>query len=466
MTRAVQLSLLGIFATLVLHAAPALANGRFPAANQIVFAPNDPSRILVRVTFGVLVSNDNGVSWSWICETPLSALMQEDPAFAVMGDNSVLESVFAGQRRASADLCSWNFVDPDLTMVDIADNVLDPTNADRAYIVTSQGDQANGLWRTDDDGQIWTAVGPRFSNMLLETVEVAKANPMRVYMTGAIPPTSTMHRQPYIFTSDDGGRTWQMYPLTLERDATQTDINAYLAAVDPHNADRIFVRISGSPNDHLWVSDNGGMTSHEVASFPQMLGFAQSEDGQKVWIGSPLGGLYMSTDRGEHFTQISTMAISCLGVRHDELWACGDEFNDHFSAAKSLDDGMSFTSMIHFRNVVTVPSCPSDSLVTTSCAPMLADLANLFGPPDVVDGGVVADAAMDASADAATRPMDGAVIAPLPYAKVCGCAVAKRAPTSNADAAATLACAALASATWSARKRSRKSRRAAWSVQS
>ena len=59
-------------AALLLAPAPAFANGRFPASNQIVFSPSDPCLIVLRTTYGILPSHDNGNSWQFICEDALA----------------------------------------------------------------------------------------------------------------------------------------------------------------------------------------------------------------------------------------------------------------------------------------------------------------------------------------------------------------------------------------------------------
>lgn len=44
-------------------AADARANGRFPQSNAIFFAPNDSDLVLLRTTFGEVISHDRGKTW-------------------------------------------------------------------------------------------------------------------------------------------------------------------------------------------------------------------------------------------------------------------------------------------------------------------------------------------------------------------------------------------------------------------
>ncbi|HEY0464521.1 MAG TPA: hypothetical protein VGC79_09945, partial [Polyangiaceae bacterium] len=63
---------------------PASANGRYPKADQLAIAPDDPQFLAVRTTFGVLVSHDSGQNWDWICERALGYSGVQDPTLGLM----------------------------------------------------------------------------------------------------------------------------------------------------------------------------------------------------------------------------------------------------------------------------------------------------------------------------------------------------------------------------------------------
>ena len=386
------------------------ANGRFPSANQVVFHPTDGQTLAVRTTFGLLLSHDNGAHFSYVCEGLLGFRSVEDPAIGMFADGSLLISMFVGQRQGTPDGCAWPFVDPRLEDFVAIDNVIDVSTPSRGYVVTSAGGRANGLWRATDNGATWEPIGPRFDDVLFETVEVTTSDPSRLYMTGAIPPTSTAYRRPFVYRSEDSGEHWTLFEHALLRDDAQSDRNLYLSAVDPLDENRLYLRISGEPDDRLMISDDGGESLREIMRLPSMLGFARSVDGATVWVGSPVAGLYRSEDRGEHFTRISDVAASCLAVRGGELWACGKDAADGFALGRSTDDGEHFEEVMRLVELDSVPECPSNSDVSTMCEPALDALRSLLGV-DSEDAGVAdasaADAAttMDASrADASAQP--------------------------------------------------------------
>src|SRR3954463_14461670 len=90
-----------------LSPAPAAANGKFPSAGQIVVDPGDPGHILVRTTFGILVSRDAGQRFDWICEDGAGYGGGDDPGIAVTGAGSILAGVFQGLDVAHGAACPW-----------------------------------------------------------------------------------------------------------------------------------------------------------------------------------------------------------------------------------------------------------------------------------------------------------------------------------------------------------------------
>ena len=83
-------------AAVTLAGLPALANGRFPAAGQIVVDPSNPTHLLVRTTYGLNVSNDGGAHWSWICESAIGYGGTEDPMVAITADGTIIAGIFEG----------------------------------------------------------------------------------------------------------------------------------------------------------------------------------------------------------------------------------------------------------------------------------------------------------------------------------------------------------------------------------
>ena len=89
--------------------APALANGRYPASGQIAVAPGDPKTLLVRATYGLLLSQDSGKTWGWIREPAVGYSGVEDPVMSFIQNGTLLAGIFEGLAEGTPDGCQWGF---------------------------------------------------------------------------------------------------------------------------------------------------------------------------------------------------------------------------------------------------------------------------------------------------------------------------------------------------------------------
>ena len=85
---------LGVAAAVTLSAvAPAAeANGKFPFADQVVVDQSNPDHLVVRTSFGLVVSSDAGASWGWVCEDAMGYADYE-PGLAVVGSGAIVLGV-------------------------------------------------------------------------------------------------------------------------------------------------------------------------------------------------------------------------------------------------------------------------------------------------------------------------------------------------------------------------------------
>lgn len=404
----------------------AQGHGRFPATGQIVFHPTDPDTIVVRTTFGILVTRDAGNEWRWICLEVTGARETEDPTLAVTPDSSITAALFDGLARGTELGCGWGFPSPALEGVVVIDQASHPTAPGSLFAVTSSGGQDNLVYRSDDEGTTWTPTGEPIEPILFEGIEIAPSDPERIYLSGSYPPTGTDPRLPYVHRSSDGGASWTRMAFD---GFGPTDQNVIVLGVDPSDPDHLFLRVKNEESDRLMRSTDGGQTWAEALSMPILRGFAWSEDGSTVWAGGgERSGLWRSDDGGATFTQIGEQEIRCLAARGDELWACANNFADGYAIGRSTDGGESFEPVLSFEDVAGMVECGADSQTTRECAPLLPDLMNDLGL-DVGDGGT-------GSADAG--PGEGG------EPKGCGCVTAGSGPGDGPGAWLVLLTAALA----------------------
>ena len=152
----------------------------------------------------------------------------------------------------------WRFVGPlrggrTAAVAGVADK------PDRFYI----GNVNGGIWRTDDAGRTWTPIFDQEQTGSIGALVVAPSNPNVVYAgSGEGLQRPDLAVGDGVYKSNDGGGTWTHLGL---RDGQQ--ISAI--AVDPRNADRLFVAVLGhpyGPNSErgLYRSTNGGASFQRV----------------------------------------------------------------------------------------------------------------------------------------------------------------------------------------------------------
>jgi photosystem II stability/assembly factor-like uncharacterized protein len=177
-----------------------------------------------------------------------------------------------------------------------------------------------GVWKSDDDGRTWTPIFDSQSTQSIGAIAVASSDPKIIYVASG----EGLHRPDLsvgngIYRSSDAGETWTHVGLD---DAQQIPS----IAVDPHDANRIYAAVLGHPfgpsaQRGLYRSVDGGATwirlldrgENTGSSFVRIdpfdantlyAGFWDARSGpweDKNMYNGPNGGLYKSTDGGEHW---------------------------------------------------------------------------------------------------------------------------------------------------------------------
>ncbi len=359
----------------------ALANGRFPAAGQVVVDPTDPTRVVLRATFGLMQSTDAGQSWRWICEQSLGYSGIEDPAVGITKNGSIIAGIFEGLTETSDRGCTWAFAQGPLLGEYVVDTAVDPSNPSRALAVTTttvSGGIHVIVAETLDDGATWAQAGvPIDPSFRALTVEVAPSDAQRIYVSGVLG-TAT---QGTIARSDDHGQTWSMLPVPFPGDA-------YVSAVDPSDANRLWIRIDGTDQDSLLLSKDGGKTFTSVSTIAgEMLGFALSPDAKTVAIGGPSAGLLLASTADLTFQKAQSFGVRCLRWHATGLYACGDEGSDGFTLARSTDGGGSFTPIYHLADSKLL-QCAASTPTGSQCPTNWPAVAAMIGAnPSLGAGG-------------------------------------------------------------------------------
>ena len=363
------------------------ANGRFPAASRIVLSPNEPDLVITRATYGVLRSEDHGATWSFLCEDALGLpqTATEDPALGLTASGTLVAGLLipAGLDVSNDQGCTWSCVGGALAGQAIVDLAVRAETSSTVVALATPTDAAGqpagpAVFQSTDDGAHWAQLGQSLDPALLvSTLDVAASDPHRLYVsaTRGFGPTRTAS----LLVSLDEGTTWTERSVPLD---TTSEAFIYIGGVDPLDADRLYVR-TGAPkgqsgSTRLLVSTDAGNTFQVGLTLSgQMLGFALSPDGSKIYAGGNIDGLYVGQRETGTFVRTQSVVsggeggpidvhVECLATRGSELWACADEPSG-FIAGVSTDDGATFEPRLHLGSVGAAIPCEPGAPGALAC---------------------------------------------------------------------------------------------------
>jgi MYXO-CTERM domain-containing protein len=399
---------------LLLATTAAYGNGRFPSAQEFHQGPGANSDLMVvRTTFGLVVSVDRGRHWEYWCEDALLYGDGYDPPLTYAADGTMMVALEDGL-VTTRNGCTFRR-QPDLESLTVKDLASSPDGrVTWAIAVTRNATPDSRVARSTDNGLTFDFVGDRFPGVVLQTIEVAGSDPMRLYASG----TLNADGRAVLYRSVDGGARWERAGLSFG-EAT----GVYVSGVDGRHPEVLYLRATAASSEMdagsaqgagvLLRSDDGGETVREVLrTRGPMRGFAISDDGRSVWGGGPDDGVWRSVD-GAAPTRFSDEPVDCLRWSDGSLWACR-AFVPGGPLLLRSDGEASFVTALSAADVGgPPPRCPAGTLSHDVCPGRWSVVRRSLVPPTL----------FDASTDR------GAVIAPAPPAD-CGCRAgsAPRAP--------------------------------------
>jgi len=389
-----------VAASTLLTASGAFANGRFPRAQRLLEEPGHPERLTIAATYGLLLSEDRGKNWSFVCDPAFTF----QPMFAsdVVAGTTVNGWLLFGVRNAitiSRDRgCDFaKTFEPTESSASVDDFAsFDDKNVYAMVTVFQNGMNSITLRLSQDGGQTWQPIGTPIPAALAYTIDVDPTDKNHLYVTGSS--LSSDDKAPELFlTSSDQGTTWNVGTIP----GTNPGSSPWIAAIHPRDGDKIFVRTDSWKNDAssrqlagdaLLYSGDGGKTWTELiragGSDPEvpgakMLGFALSPDGSTAIVGygdivdpvrvvDPDGkwmGLYKSSSDGRYSfgpgapsmpQRILDVPVTCLSWTSQGVYAClAPPLQGHrlgFSTDPSLSP-TSFTTLMNSKEVQGPPLC-------------------------------------------------------------------------------------------------------------
>jgi hypothetical protein len=400
----------------------ARAHGREPGLGAVAFDPADRTHFVLRGTWALLSTRDDGETFTWTCAVAADFdRLNEDPPVVVTESGRIVLGTFDGLRRSSVRGCDYEDGPAEVRGAYVIDVQPDPRDPRAVWAAYSPGDRPNTILRSADEGTTFEVMAELPAGFLVERVRLAASDPMRVYASGAAPRSGDAPRRAFFLRSEDGGRTFAPIEIPLLSDDER---NVHVVAVDPSDADRALVRVTRRVTDplpeRLLLTEDGGDTFGTVLEIREIVAAAFSHDGAHAWAGSWYGGLHRSDDAGATFAPIDPdLRVRCLAEREaarggSELFVCADELTEDFAVARSYDLGATLEPMWGFADVTNDVGCDLCTQVGATCPAywpdVIFDLALVGGvdggpppppldagpPPICGEGGVSLDASIDA----------------------------------------------------------------------
>jgi hypothetical protein len=408
---------------------PARADGAFPDSDSIVVPDALPDEILLGTNFGLVLSVDDGVTWTWSCEQPGNAFGNHYQ----MGAPTMNRLYAQGRGSTTATLaysddagCSWQVAGGGVAGAVVLDAFPDPTDAGRVLALVSRasdGGMSYEAWESGDGGA--TFATRRYATADdLTGVETARSDPATIYLT--LVGASEGGPIPELARSTDGGATWTLHDLSA---GLGTHIvNLRLIAVDPDDAGTVFLRVGVGGGEQVAVTRDGGATVAPVLTFGagDVAAFARMPATGDLIVGGIAGVssvAFRSTDGGSTFQPLPTPPhLRALAARGTRLYAVADNYTDGYAIGTSDDEGMTWQPLVSYggdpndSTVAVIGSvaaclaaaCQSDCLTRAGMGQWAPDVCGVTSP--IADGGAVRDATADAPAlrtDAASRDAAG-----------------------------------------------------------
>lgn len=353
----------------------ARANGAFPAVSQLVADPADADHLVLRTTFGLLVTRDRGATWDWLCEAG-AGYQDVEPPMAVLPGGVILLGLPDGVSRSNASGCSFERAKGiDAVVYDLARV---PSEPDGAVAISGSGTDAQ-LWRSVDAGKSFAPVGDVVSDFMPTTVDVAASDSNAIYASGVSGTSGVLLR------SSDGGESFTRFVVP---GATATR-RPFIAAVDPRAADTVYVRLDAQSASPLEVTHDGGKSFvTPLTTTVPAAGFAISPDGSTVIVSNAYDGTFRAATDTLEFEKVACTGPTCLSFNEAGLFGCGDQFVHGFVVGRSDDLGASFQRLVDLTCVRGPAECDSETTVGSLCPAAWFDVQQQLGatectPPEV-----------------------------------------------------------------------------------
>jgi len=199
----------------------ARADGAFPTGMSVLLPAALPQRILVGTTFGLVISEDAGTTWRYVCEGHLTGSLATVLVYQG-GSNGEVIAAHQDNLSRSDDLCAWTRATGAMSGLIVVDAFVAPANPDSVLAIGWPPRAGASLFSSSDGGRsfgaplISSGVPPLGSEERLLSVEIAAVDASVVYATTSALPTGSSPGSSALLRSADGGGSWMRFDLAVD----------------------------------------------------------------------------------------------------------------------------------------------------------------------------------------------------------------------------------------------------------
>ena len=360
------------------QAGAAWAHSGLPETSSLTVRRGHPEQLFVGTTFGAVVSPGEGQGWRWVCPEALGTTVANPERYLWQEDGTLLAATFRSLVRSRDGGCTWleHPFFAERWPVSLASH---PAAPSRLWVVTGRPGEPNGLYRSEDGGDTFTATALQRGDSTFTAVEVAPGDARRLYVSGMGP------SGPVLWRSGDGGDTWEEWPQPLPGVTRPGDFK--LLRVSEADAERLWARVSTQGERLLLESRDGGRT-WQVTLAPEgfLVGMEASADGRTVWLAT-LNRLWRWRE-GQAPTLLALPdGNTCAQRVGEHLYACGASWVHGWALARSRDEGDTWEPLLSLSQVQGVLECPVGTPTRDRCGPLWPQMAQLLGAAQTPDAG-------------------------------------------------------------------------------